>query len=281
MLEHSHIRVDDVTIHLVEGGRRDGPPILFLHGWPQCAAAFERVMHALADDARVLAIDLPGIGRSETALRSNDKRSLASHVHRLLTAIDARDVTLVGHDVGGMIVYAYLRSYPGELARAAILSVAIPGVTPWSETTHNPHVWHFGFHAVPNLPERLVRGHEAEYFAFFFDAIAASPDGVSKSSRAVYAAAYQREEALHTGFEWYRAFAQDEKDNAEWHGKTSTTPVLYARGECEQGELAKYVSGLREAGLRNVRGESIRQSGHFSPDEQPEYVADALRRFLR
>jgi pimeloyl-ACP methyl ester carboxylesterase len=264
----------------VEGGHADAPPILFLHGWPESWAAFAPIMRLLRDDLRVVAIDLPGVGGSRVPLPANDKRSLAACVRRVIGELDLRAVTLVGHDVGGQIVYAYLRAYPGELTRAAIMNVVVPGIDPWPAVIRNPRIWHFAFHAVPELPERLVTGHEAEYFDFFFNAIAATPDAVSRSARATYVAAYARAEALRTGFDWYRAFPQDEKDNAATQREAPVdTPVLYLRGTEEGGQLEVYVAGLRAAGLRDVHGLLVPNSGHFSPDEQPVAVAAALREF--
>jgi len=98
------------------------------------------------------------------------------------------------------------------------MNVAIPGVDPWSEVKRNPHIWHFAFHAVPDLPEQLVRGKESAYFSFFFDAISASPDGVSERARQQYVQAYSRPEALHTGFEWYRAFLKTRKTTSQLRG---------------------------------------------------------------
>jgi pimeloyl-ACP methyl ester carboxylesterase len=145
----------------------------------------------------VVAMDLPGI--------STNRR---------------RDVTLVGHDVGGQIVYAYLHAYPDDLRAAVIMNVAVPGVEPWSEVIRNPYIWHFGFHAVPNLPELLVQGHQAEYFGYFYDTIAARPGAVHPRARQIYVEAYARPEALRTGFEWYRAlcsiFAAERNRGSSW-----------------------------------------------------------------
>jgi pimeloyl-ACP methyl ester carboxylesterase len=278
MLEHRNLEVDGGVLHAVEGGPKPAPAMVFLHGWPQCWAAFERLMQRLAPDAHVVAIDLPGVGGSTTPPRANDKRTLAGDVQRAIAALDLRDVTLVGHDVGGMIAYAHLHEYPGMLARAAILDVVIPGIEPWSQVYGNPAVWHFHFHAVPGVPEAVVHGRERVYFDYFFDTIAASPEAIPAEARATYAAAYQQPEALRTGFEWYRAFEQDAKDNTASHGQRVATPVLYLRGDQEPGDIATYVRGLRDAGL-DARGERITGSGHFLPDEQPEALAAALRRF--
>jgi len=236
-------------------------------------------MDALRNDARVIAIDLPGIGLSEMPAPSNDKRTLARCVRGLIRALGLADVTLVGHDIGGQIAHAYLHAFPGELKRAVLMNIVIPGVEPWSKVVRNPHLWHFAFHTVPELPETLIEGHPARYFDFFYDRLA-GPVGVSARARELYVAAYARPLALRTGFEWYRAFAQDERDNLAVRGHPVATPVLYLRGDHESGDISEYVTGLRASGLQDVDGAIIPSSGHFAPDEQAQVVAALLRRFI-
>ena len=76
-----------------------------------------------------------------------------------------------------------------------------------------------------------------------------------------------------------RAFEQDAKDNTASRGQRVATQVLYMRGDREVGDIDTYVRELRNAGL-DVRGEQVRGSGHFLPDEQPDALAAALRRFV-
>jgi pimeloyl-ACP methyl ester carboxylesterase len=173
-----------------------------------------------------------------------------------------------------------MTSYPEELQRAVIMNVPVPSVDPWDEVKRNPYIWHFAFHAVRDLPETLVRGKEAEYFAFFYDAMSGRPGGVNEAARERYVKAYSRPEALHTGFEWYRAFPRDEKDNIASKDHLIQTPVLYLRGEREGGDLERYVKGLRQSGLQNVEGRVIPNSGHYAADEQPDEVVAILRRFI-
>lgn len=280
-LRHLQVDVDGVAIHLVESGAADKPAILFLHGWPECWVTFEWVMAGLITEARVVAIDLPGVGGSVVPPVAYDKRTLAGYVRGVIARLGLRHVTLVGHDVGGMIVYAFLQAWPGELAHAVIMNTAIPGIDPWDEVERNPHIWHFAFHAVPQLPETLVAGHQEDYFRFFYDALSANRDGVGEHARRAYAAAYASPQALRAGFEWYRAFPKDAKDNRASPGQRVETPVLYLRGEKEQGiELARYANGLRDAGLSVLQVGTISASGHFAPDEQPQAVVSALRSFM-
>jgi pimeloyl-ACP methyl ester carboxylesterase len=280
MLHHRQVEAGGISIHVVEGGSSSKPAVLFLHGWPQNWAAFESIMIGLSTEAYVVAIDLPGIGDSQNPPRSNDKKTLAGYVSRLIESMGLSAVTFVGHDIGGQIVYAYLHSYPEELQRAVIMNVPVPSVDPWDEVKRNPYIWHFAFHAVRDLPETLVRGKEAEYFAFFYDAMSGRPGGVNEAARERYVKAYSRPEALHTGFEWYRAFPRDEKDNIASKDHLIQTPVLYLRGEREGGDLERYVKGLRQSGLQNVEGRVIPNSGHYAADEQPDEVVAILRRFI-
>ncbi len=281
VLRHRQLVVEGISVHLVEAGDGEKPGLLLLHGWPENWSAFERMMIPLSKDAHVVAIDLPGIGDSLTPPASCDKLTLAKYVHSIVNGLNLRKATLAGHDIGGQIVYAYLHQYPGELQAATIMNVVIPGVDPWFEVKRNPHIWHFAFHAIPDLPEKLVAGKQADYFAFFYDAISADPGAIDKHARKTYAEAYSRPEALRTGFEWYRAFPQDEKDNLSSKGGVVQTPVLYLRGDHETGDIQDYLRGLREGGVHNLQSKVIPESGHFAPDEQPDAVVAALRDFMR
>jgi pimeloyl-ACP methyl ester carboxylesterase len=282
LFRHRHLTVDGLFIHVAEAGTAGQPAVFFLHGWPESWAAFEHVMATLSTDAHVIAMDLPGVGGSVTPAPWSDKRTLATYVRGVMERLSLDDVTLVGHDVGGMIVYAYLRASLGRVTRAVIMNTAIPGVDPWDEVKRNPHIWHFAFHAVPGLPEILVAGHQSAYFDFFYDRLAADPAGVTEEARETYVDAYARTSALRAGFDWYRAFDQDEHDNAAASRGRDDTPLLYLRGERDPGlGLERYVSGLQAAGMANVRGGIIEGSGHFAPDEQPERVAEAIREFAQ
>ncbi|MEY2935336.1 MAG: hypothetical protein RL033_6085 [Pseudomonadota bacterium] len=283
---HRNVDADGLSIHLAElrEAQRDDarPGLLFLHGWPQDWSSFQSTMLRLTRDCRVAAIDLPGIGGSTPAPAAGDKRTLARYVHAVLRELGWKKAVLVGHDVGGQIAYAYLKAYPGELSAAVILNVAVPGVEPWAEVERNPRLWHLAFQALPELPELLVSGHEARYFAHFYDAIAAHPGAVPELLRQRYVEAYRQPGALRASFDWYRGLRQDLRDNAAARQLQVHTPVLYLRGGAEHGiELERYLAGLREHGLCELVGDVIPGSGHFTPDEQPEALARRIAAFLR
>jgi pimeloyl-ACP methyl ester carboxylesterase len=116
-------------------------------------------MALAAPAARAIAINLPGVGESESSTNGS-KRQLAARVHDMVSALGLTGLTLVGHDVGGMIAYSYLRQY-AEAAQVVIMDTVIPGIDPWQEVLTNPYIWHFALHSIPALPETLVQGRQA------------------------------------------------------------------------------------------------------------------------
>jgi len=116
-------------------------------------------------------------------------------------------------------------------------------------SARNPYLWHFAFHSVPALPERLVRGREREYFDFFYDALSADPARISDQSRDEYVGAYSAASALSAGFSWYREFPRDAEANASAATLLPvSTPVRYLRGDEGGGQITDYADGLRAAG---------------------------------
>ncbi len=275
---HRQIEIAGLDVHVVESGLSSGRDFLLLHGWPEDWSVYESLLELLGDHTRAVAVDLPGIGRSKAQPESGRKRWLAQRVADLIRALGLRDVTLVGHDIGGQVAYACLRVCPELIGRAVLMNMVVPGIDPWAAVIRNPQLWHFAFNAVPMLPETLVVEHVAEYFAFFYDRLA-GPRGMSSLERERYIAAYARRSALQAGFAWYRAFAQDENENKVDYGELVRTPVLCLRGDKESGAISDYVEGLRRAGCAQVDGAVIADCGHFAPSEQPELVAAELQAF--
>lgn len=52
-------------------------------------------------------------------------------------------IVLVGHNIGGMVAYAYARLYSDELAGTAIVDVPLPEIAPWDNGKILPQSWHF------------------------------------------------------------------------------------------------------------------------------------------
>jgi pimeloyl-ACP methyl ester carboxylesterase len=280
VFKHSQLKVPGGAMHVVENGREQDAPILFIHGWPQDWSSWTRILELAGQQHRAIAVDLPGIGESHVEQPPTRTWDIAQWLHAVVDALGLKRVLVVGHDIGGMVAFSYLSRYSGELAGAVIMDVVIPGLPPWEEVRRNPSIWHWSFHAVPDLPEKLVLGKEREYFDFFYDAISAHPERITGDARNRYIGAYSNPAALGTGFRWFRAFPQNAKDNRELATEKPpiATPVLVIRGS-KEGSIEAYVNGLRVAGCVAVDSAVITDCGHFAPEEQADLVWHHIEQF--
>jgi pimeloyl-ACP methyl ester carboxylesterase len=290
MIRHHQVQVGDASIHVAETGPADAPAFLLVHGWPESWRTWQDLMlladspsemtAATAAASRLLAIDLPGIGASTRGTTGASKAAIANVLRRLIEALRPRDLTLVGHDIGGMVVYAYLRQF-ADLPRAVIMDVPVPGVEPWNDFVRAPFLWHFALHAVPELPETLTMGKHEAYFGYFYDLLSAHPGIPRAPSRAEQAAAYDSPGALTAGFDWYRAFPDDVEHNLDAsRGAATATPLLYLRGSAERGgDIDAYADGFLRAGASSVESATVEGSGHFPQEEATARTWSLIRAF--
>jgi pimeloyl-ACP methyl ester carboxylesterase len=279
MMRTATIEHEGLTFGLLAAGDPARPAILLLHGWPQCKEVYAPVMDALASGHFVLAFDLPEIGDSRGAPRSAEKTALAESLIGAAERAGARSLVVAGFDVGGMIAYAAARDHGHRLSGAVVMNTAIPGLDPWEKLLSDPRIWHFAFHALPELPELLVAGHQRAYFDFFTNVLAGRKEAMTEACRDTFASAYERPESLKAGFDWYRTMQADAQHNRQ--PKVIDTPMLYLRGDADGRSPEDYLPALKAAGAKRIQGEVLRGSGEFAPLEVPEAFIQAVGAFAK
>src|SRR5260370_23158478 len=126
-------------------------------------------MAVVGKQVTVVAVDLRGIGGSAETAGGYDAANMAEDVHQLVEHLHLEHVYLVGHDIGGMVAYAFVRRYPETSRGVMIIDVPLPGIGPWHAVKAAPFAWHIMFHQTPDLPEQLLAGRETIYFRHFLD----------------------------------------------------------------------------------------------------------------
>lgn len=112
-----------------------GQPVVFSHGWPLSADAFENQMFFLASKGyRCIAVDRRGHGRSDQTWEGNDLTTYARDLAALMEKLDLRDTIQVGHSTGGGVVARYIGRYGTERVAKAVLISAIPPLMLKTET---------------------------------------------------------------------------------------------------------------------------------------------------
>jgi non-heme chloroperoxidase len=124
---------DGTTIYYKDWG--SGRPVVFSHGWPLSADAWDAQMLFLVQNGfRVIAHDRRGHGRSEQPAKGNDMNTWADDLADLLDKLDLKNATMVGHSTGGGEVARYIGRHGTKRVEGAVLIGAVPPIMIKSET---------------------------------------------------------------------------------------------------------------------------------------------------
>lgn len=269
------IPVDGATIHTRVGGQ--GPIVVLLHGFGDSGDMWAPLAARMAANHTVVVPDLRGMGLSSHPELGYDKKSEAQDVATVLHTLGLNGpLVLVTHDIGNMVGYAFAAQNRDRVTRWVVMDAPLPGLGHWDDVVKDQRTWHFDFYGPDE--ERLVAGRERIYLDRFYNELSADPMHIDEATRQHYTALYSRPHAIHNAFAQFAAFRQDAKDNQAFlaEGKL-TMPVLAIGGEKSFGEgFANEI----EYAATNVRGLSIRDSGHWLMEEQPQATMSAILSFI-
>ena len=267
---HHTTSVNGIQMHYVIGGH--GDPVVLLHGWPQTWYEWRYIMPALAKNYTVIAPDLRGLGDSSKPFWGYDGNTTAEDIYQLVSQLGLNQkIYLVGHDIGVLTAYSYAASHPNNVSKLVILDVP-PLPPPGFEDC----CWWIRFHQTPDIPEALTAGKEREYLSWFYR-FAYNPKAITEDDIDKYVASYSAPGGMRAGFEYYRAFSVTIEQNKEHANVRLPMPVLALGGEYSFGTAA--LTSMKSLAT-DVRGGIVPLSGHWIPEEQPDFFVKQLASFF-
>jgi haloacetate dehalogenase len=279
-------RIEGIDIHYVLGG--SGPPLLLLHGFPQCLALWAQVAPLLARRFTVVCADLRGYGNSskpdELADHSNYSfRAMADDQVALMHQLGFGSFAVVGHDRGGRTGHRMALDHGATVSALAVLDI-VPTHTLFTQISRPLALgyWHWYFLAQPApLPETLI-GTDPD---FFYERClvgwgTSRLEDFDASQLAEYRRCWRDPRMIHGSCADYRAAATIDLalDTADLARKIAA-PTLALWGS--RGVMHRLFDiGAEWQGRCAQLTRATIPGGHFFVDEFPQQTAAALESFL-
>ena len=274
--------------------RGEGKPILFLHGFPQFWFLWRRQLEDLGTDHAVYAPDMRGYNLScrPEEVEAYRMRHLLADVHELIAQLDLTQLTLVGHDWGGIVSWAFALKYPEMLERLVIIDGPPPFT--WNrDLRESPKQrdavnYMLEFSKPSPKPEEMLAANDFSLMDDLMVRIGGREAQLSDAERAAYHEAWGQPGALRGGLNYYRAARMGEQVAAggvpeEYASKvtsqTVSVPTLVIWGENDAALLPTLTRGLSEW-VPDLRVELLPGAGHWVPYERPDQVNSLIREFV-
>lgn len=282
-MEHAYAEVNHVRLHYAAAGV--GPPLIFLHGFPEFWYAWRAQLAHFAPRYRAIAPDMRGYNRSEKppGLEAYALQTLAADIIALIDHLGHPHAALVGHDWGGVVAWACAQLAPDRISRLVVINA--------------PHLAIFARELADSPEQRRASAYierfqrpdaadllAADQFAALDRALLAdliARGALAEADRAAYHAAWSQPGALNGMLSYYRA--TDLLGGVERLPPLAlrpvATPTLVIWGEQDRALLPGNLDGLAQY-APNLQIARIPDASHWVVHEQPARVSALIAAFL-
>jgi pimeloyl-ACP methyl ester carboxylesterase len=278
---HEVAAAGSVRIHYVIGGA--GPLITLLHGFPQNWREWRLVMPGLVEAGyTVVAPDLRGFGHSDKPLDGFDVGTVAEDIRQVIAKLgrDEEKVRIVGHDVGSAAAYAWAAAHPEQVEQLVLIEGLPAGLEPSGAATpmlQGKPLWHLAFGMTPDVPERLLADRERIFVEFLLRRGCYNPMTFPDDEIDAYTGPFAALGGVRGALAHIRAIPSSAALNRKLAERVLEMPVLAIGAELSFG---KYMAEGARRLARNVSGLVAERSGHWIPEERPDWLSERLLAFF-
>ena len=275
-------------LHYVEAGK--GPLVIFYHGFPSFWYSYFDQMEALKTRYRVVAVDGLGAGLSAKPLAANayQVETLAAQIDGLARRLNGdRRFTLVGHDWGAALAFAYAQAYPERLN--AVVGISAPPYNQFlqlvgSNAEQQSRSQYMQLFRVLTLADLSKPGATERIWQQAYGGLIAKGE-LSPAEAELFRQALASPRAINGGMNWYRAnippFDKITTDDY-WpkHNARITVPALLLWGEADKTFVDDFLRNAPQY-ADNLKIVTLPQVDHWATMEKPELATKAIDDFLR
>jgi pimeloyl-ACP methyl ester carboxylesterase len=291
-LESHYISANNVKLHTILDGPKDGEPIVFLHGFPDFWYGWHhQIPFFAAQGYRVIVPDQRGYNLSDKpgSVDNYHISILAKDIIALIDALSYETVHLVGHDWGGAVAWWVARMFPQRLKTLNILNAPYPTVMAkklrGGSLRQLARSWYMFFFQIPWLPEALTGIGRYEAFA---DTIrrTANPGSFTDDDLKLYREAWSQPGAMTGMINWYRALLRSPGETQTAKPSSAASPrfKIPTRTQILWGEQDLFIEkDLAVASLAVCEdGEVVYfpRSTHWIQHDEPDDVNRYILEFI-
>ena len=272
-----YAEVNGTQLHYVSGGK--GEPLILIPGYPETWWAYHKVMPILAAEYHVIVVEMRGMGSSGKPTSGYEKKNMAKDIHELVKIEGFGKVNIGGHDIGAHVAFSFAANYPEMTSKLIVLDTPHPDAGMY----HLPmlpipganyiYPWWLAFNQVKVLPEQLLEGRMEIVIEWLFKNLLKDTKSINDFDKAIYASAYNSQEAIRASNAWYQTFPQDIEDSKTY--SRLTMPVIGIGGSGYEMLAMSLPNTTTELQLKKVE-----DSGHFILLEQPNVTTGFILEFL-
>jgi haloalkane dehalogenase len=261
-----------------------GSPIVFLHGNPTSSHVWRNVIPLVTPRGRCLAPDLIGMGRSgkpESPYRLQDH---ARYLDAWFSALDLRDVVLVGYDWGGVLALDWARRHQGRVRGVVVFETFLQPMH-WSDFPPQGAEMFRALRA-PGTGEHLV----LEQNAFLEKSLGNGVKrGLAEADRAEYYAPFPDPASRRPMLQWPREIPIDGEpadvaavveENGRWLSRSPEIPKLLLTFDGKGLSNAPAIVAWAQGTAQNLEVVPLGAAGHHAPEDAPEAIGGAIVAWL-
>ncbi|UMP00008.1 alpha/beta fold hydrolase [Amycolatopsis sp. EV170708-02-1] len=268
------IELPGESLHVYETGPPDGPPVVLLHGYLTSALTWRDIHPVLAETHRVIAVDLPGCGRSPAPSRSDWTAGRAADlIAGLFDALGLSTAAVVGSQMGGSLAAWFATRHPRRVSRLVVMAAGALGESSANLTLYRAL-------ATPGLGSLLARLFPYRAFTRLWAAAHGPDHRLDPGPTRIYHEQFRRHGQAMTRFGLGVRLSYGASYDALARPLTALgIPTLLLFGDADR--LVPPSTGERFASLiPGSRLILLPGCGDFPQEEAPVVVAATIKEFL-